>query len=224
MVTLSVVITVMCKFQLLTHPKLYTFVNFYINEFLSYTSYMKSFISTISALNLHWRTPTTHRMSKWVKKVFLIWLPKLLFMRRPLDVNEESFRQVKHNKTSAREQIMINYHEHRVSRDLTRTLANAPIDERIQKLYYSPPVVKAFENICFIAELLKKKDRDDKVDEDWKFVAMVFDRLFLIIFSVACFVSTLWILLQAPTLFDDREAIDLQYRPTNISHISPPVV
>ncbi|ETN78888.1 Neurotransmitter-gated ion-channel ligand binding domain protein [Necator americanus] len=58
--------------------------------------------------------------------------------------------------------IPLNYHEHRVSRDMGRSLANAAVDDRIQKLYYSPQVVKAFENICFIAELLKKKDRDDK--------------------------------------------------------------
>lgn len=44
-----------------------------------------------------------------------------------------------------------------------RSVAKAPVDERLRKLYYSPPVLKAFENICFIAELLKKKDRDNKV-------------------------------------------------------------
>lgn len=137
-------------------------------------------------------------------------------MRRPLDANEESFRQVKH---ATRGQKLLHEHEERASKDLTKILANAPIDERLQKLYYSPPVVKAFENICFIAELLKKKDRDEKVDEDWKYVSMVFDRLFLIIFSFACFVSTLWILLQAPTLFDNRQAIDLQYRPVNLSYL-----
>jgi nicotinic acetylcholine receptor len=198
-----------------------------IGKYLLFTMIMVtlSVIITVVILNLHFRTPTTHRMPKWIKVVFLRWLPKVLFMRRPLDESEESFRQVKHNKTIQNERIMINCHEHRVSRDLTRTLANAPIDERIQRLYYSPPVVKAFENICFIAELLKKKDRDDKVDEDWKYVAMVLDRLFLITFSIACLVSTAWILLQAPTLFDDREAIDLQYRPANLSSIvaSPPI-
>lgn len=159
-------------------------------------------------------------MSSWVKKLFLIWLPKLLFMRRPLDVNEESFRQVKYNKSTTKIPITINYHDHRVSRDTSRNLGpNNSIDEKIRRIYYNPQVIKAFENICFIAELLKHKDRDDKVDEDWKYVAMVFDRLFLIIFSIACFFTTCWILLQAPTLFDDREAIDLQYRPTNLSQI-----
>ena len=35
--------------------------------------------------------------------------------------------------------------------------------QKIAELYYSPPVLKAFKNICFVAELLKKKDRDEKV-------------------------------------------------------------
>src|SRR4051812_46400914 len=37
----------------------------------------------ISALNLHFRKPTTHSMGEWTRKVFLHWLPKVLFMRRP---------------------------------------------------------------------------------------------------------------------------------------------
>uniref|UniRef100_A0AC34QTD7 Nicotinic acetylcholine receptor alpha subunit n=1 Tax=Panagrolaimus sp. JU765 TaxID=591449 RepID=A0AC34QTD7_9BILA len=191
-----------------------------IGKYLLFTMVMVtlSVVITVISLNLHWRTPTTHRMSNLTKKIFLIWLPKILFMRRPLDANEESFRQVK-LRNATRGQKLLHEHEERASKDLTRTLANAPIDERLQKLYYSPSVVKAFENICFIAELLKKKDRDDKVDEDWKYVSMVFDRLFLIIFSFACFISTLWILLQAPTLFDNRQAIDLQYRPVNLSYL-----
>jgi hypothetical protein len=35
--------------------------------------------------------------------------------------------------------------------------------------------------VCFIAELLKKKDRDNKVGQDWRYIASVFDRLFLLI-------------------------------------------
>lgn len=57
----------------------------------------------------------------------------------------------------------MNYHEHRASRGVGEYFTATQVDERIQKLYHSPPVVKAFENICFIAELLKKKDRDAKV-------------------------------------------------------------
>lgn len=52
-----------------------------------------------------------------------------------------------------------------------------------------------------------------QVDEDWKYVAMVLDRLFLFIFTFVCFVGTGWILMQAPVFYDTRKPIDLQYRP-----------
>ncbi|VDM73066.1 unnamed protein product [Strongylus vulgaris] len=78
-------------------------------------------------------------------------------------------------------------------------------------------VVKAFENIVFIAELLKKNERVNKLDRDWKYVAAVLDRFFLFIFSISCLTGTLYFLLQAPTLYDSRKPIDLQYRSANLS-------
>lgn len=47
-----------------------------------------------------------------------------------------------------------------------------------------------------------------QVKEDWKYVAMVLDRLFLWIFALAVLVGTAGIILQAPTLYDDRVPID----------------
>lgn len=117
-------------------------------------------------------------MGEGTKKIFLKWLPRLLFMRRPFNEAEETLRQIdknRHNKGQSDkfdyrkflgEKIVINYHEHRVSRDLTHRAGRHSIGQtnaRIQDIYNSPPVLKSFENICFIAELLKKKDRDDKV-------------------------------------------------------------
>lgn len=42
---------------------------------------------------------------------------------------------------------------------------------------------------------------------DWKYVAMVMDRLFLFIFSTACFTGTLSIFLYAPSLYDHRKPL-----------------
>ena len=47
--------------------------------------------------------------------------------------------------------------------------------------------------------------------EDWKYVAMVLDRLFLWIFSAACISGTALIILQAPALYDYTDPIDLKY-------------
>lgn len=64
--------------------------------------------------------------------------------------------------------------------------------------------------------------------EDWKFVAMVLDRLFLWIFTIAVVVGTAGIILQAPTLYDNRMPIDLQMSEiastTAKPHIARPVL
>lgn len=67
-----------------------------------------------------------------------------------------------------------------------------------------------------------------QVKEDWKFVAMVLDRLFLWIFTIAVVVGTAGIILQAPTLYDNRMPIDLQMSEiastTAKPHIARPVL
>ncbi len=50
-----------------------------------------------------------------------------------------------------------------------------------------------------------------QVEEDWKYVAMVLDRLFLWIFTAACIIGTAGIILQAPSLYDDNQPIDVMY-------------
>ena len=60
-----------------------------------------------------------------------------------------------------------------------------------------------------------------QIIEDWKYVAMVMDRLFLWIFTVAVCVGTAGIILQAPTLYDDREPIDFQLSEIGLATARP---
>nr|WOX02239.1 nicotinic acetylcholine receptor alpha 8 subunit transcript variant X2 [Megalurothrips usitatus] len=72
----------------------------------------------------------------------------------------------------------------------------------------SPDVLSALQGVCFIAQHIKDADKDKEVVEDWKYVSMVLDRLFLIIFTVACLAGTGGIIFQAPSLYDTRVPID----------------
>lgn len=65
--------------------------------------------------------------------------------------------------------------------------------------------------VRFIAEHTRMLEDSVKVKEDWKYVAMVLDRLFLWIFTLAVLVGTAGIILQAPTLYDDRLPIDKKF-------------
>lgn len=73
-----------------------------------------------------------------------------------------------------------------------------------------PEIHRALDGVRYIAECTMREEESVKVKEDWKYVAMVLDRLFLWIFTVAVLVGSAGIILQAPALYDTREAIDLE--------------
>ena len=62
-----------------------SFVTPLIGKYLLFTMVLVtlSIIVTVFVLNVHFRSPATHTMSPWVRKVFLKILPRLLLMRRP---------------------------------------------------------------------------------------------------------------------------------------------
>ena len=43
---------------------------------------------TVVVLNVHHRTPETHTMKPWVRRVFLRILPGMLYMKRPVYDND----------------------------------------------------------------------------------------------------------------------------------------
>lgn len=56
-----------------------------IGEYLLFTMIFVtlSIVITVFVLNVHYRTPKTHTMPCWVRKVFLGLLPRVMFMTRP---------------------------------------------------------------------------------------------------------------------------------------------
>ncbi|XP_002053320.3 acetylcholine receptor subunit alpha-like 1 isoform X1 [Drosophila virilis] len=76
---------------------------------------------------------------------------------------------------------------------------------------YAREMEKTIEGSRFIAQHVKNKDKFESVEEDWKYVAMVLDRMFLWIFAIACVVGTALIILQAPSLYDQSQPIDILY-------------
>ena len=61
---------------------------------------------------------------------------------------------------------------------------------------------------CILEYIHDNSDDIFQVIEDWKFIAMVLDRLFLWLFTAACLLGTAGIILRAPSLYDMREPID----------------
>ncbi|KAL4228144.1 Neuronal acetylcholine receptor subunit [Mactra antiquata] len=178
-----------------------------IGKYLLFTMILitLSIIVTVITLNVHFRSPSTHTMAPWVRRVFLNILPKMLLMRRPNLEHEKIARTIVRtcNGIEMRDQYVnrqdLDYETRRLTEDVPETNA---IEQRLPS-----DVQEAIDSIVFIAEHLKKGDYTASIREDWKYVAMVLDRLFLWIFTVACVVGTFGIILQAPTLYDNREIL-----------------
>ncbi|CAL1536350.1 unnamed protein product [Lymnaea stagnalis] len=160
---------------------------------------------TVYTLHINFKSPTTHKMSPWVRRIFTEILPRVLLMKRP---------EIKKSKVSVRTVNGIELRE-------SPSPGNEPLHtyehihtrpesaESEGPSYYPPEVLEAIKGVTFIANHLKKGDEDIAEERDWKYIAMVMDRFFLCIFTTACFCGTLSIFLYAPSLYDPREHMTL---------------
>ncbi|XP_050709501.1 acetylcholine receptor subunit beta-like 2 isoform X1 [Eriocheir sinensis] len=225
---------------------------------------------TVGVLNVHFRSPSTHKMSPWVKRVFIHVMPRLLLMRRPQ--YDPRSRNLKSPSDQEYDQMMdgdlsdpfsgepyVEYNadggslagdtpSYKFSEDFLSSHATGKCDYvrtyhtcrlhgplrckgeetpntcpmctltllRLDYLggchlhsqrTYSPEIQKAIEGVQFIAQHIKDADRDNEECEDWKFIAMVLDRLFLYVFLLLN-IFGLVIFFRAPSLYDQRPAID----------------
>ncbi|XP_069739995.1 neuronal acetylcholine receptor subunit beta-2 [Narcine bancroftii] len=189
-----------------------------IGKYLMFTMVLVTFsiVTSVCVLNIHHRSPSTHTMPNWVKQMFLKKLPSLLLMKRPenrsikdrirtkglsASIDPENIQTSYGNKESAVKycwRLEDMFHQPEL-----RKRGSANVQSNIQE---------AIDGIRFIAEHLKCEDEDQSISEDWKYVAMVIDRLFLWIFVFVCVVGTLGLYLQpffqnhtSPHVFSDAE-------------------
>ncbi|XP_035210807.1 acetylcholine receptor subunit alpha-like [Stegodyphus dumicola] len=184
---------------------------------------------TVGVLNVHFRSPSTHEMSPWVKRVFIHIMPRLLLMRRPLYASDDELteppkfsvrgcngvelrRQAEEGNgpqlVAPLDSLHVGFGRTCEPQDIAVEEAMMMGNGTSRYKPYTPETQKAIESILFIAEHIRKEDEEESVVEDWKYVAMVLDRLFLWIFTIASLVGTCGILLQAPSLYDDRIPIE----------------
>ncbi|XP_053172907.1 neuronal acetylcholine receptor subunit alpha-4-like isoform X4 [Scomber japonicus] len=153
-----------------------------IGEYLLFTMVFVtlSIIITVFVLNVHHRSPQTHCMPHWVRRVFLDLVPRVLFMKRPPGVAKQHCKkliEMMHETLTAES-----------SKDATTQ--QDPILPTI-----SPAVQRAIEGVQYIADHLRAEDADFSVKEDWKYVAMVIDRIFLWMFVLVCILGSVGLFL-----------------------------
>ncbi|XP_078056349.1 neuronal acetylcholine receptor subunit alpha-3-like isoform X1 [Mustelus asterias] len=178
-----------------------------------------SIVITVFVLNIHYRSPTTHTMPAWVKTIFLKLLPRFLFMTRPgpdgeaqkavtpklLDSTDELTSvncASKSSKTRCSGEVFDCQDPHcgccRFSQakdqdagmDLRQRTSTETLEVLLATSTLSTEIREAIENVTYIAENMKLQNECKEVQDDWKYVAMVIDRLFLWIFILVCILGT----------------------------------
>ncbi|XP_029430193.1 neuronal acetylcholine receptor subunit beta-4 isoform X2 [Rhinatrema bivittatum] len=184
-----------------------------IGKYLMFTMVLVTFsiVTTVCVLNVHHRSPSTHTMPPWVKLIFLERLPAYLCLKRPKDNaarrkpcnprrnNLENMRRdpadTYRNPTYSINAMSSRNHELKIT-DLPDKLSSHH-DLRLRtSAKLSPEVQEAVDGVRFIAEHMKSEDDDQSIIEDWKYVAMVVDRLFLWIFIFVCVLGTVGLFMQ----------------------------
>ncbi|XP_063076178.1 neuronal acetylcholine receptor subunit alpha-6 [Engraulis encrasicolus] len=80
----------------------------------------------------------------------------------------------------------------KVSRQTGSTAVNAVVAFSV----ISPEIKQAIESVKYIAENMRSRNKAKEVEDDWKYVAMVIDRIFLWVFVLVCVLGTLGLFLQ----------------------------
>uniref|UniRef100_A0A8C4VMC8 Cholinergic receptor nicotinic alpha 6 subunit n=1 Tax=Gopherus evgoodei TaxID=1825980 RepID=A0A8C4VMC8_9SAUR len=183
-----------------------------VGEYLLFTMIFVtlSIVITVFVLNIHYRTPTTHTMPKWVRSVFLKLLPKVLMMTRPLEPHKETSSKKSKKGLANKSSKMKQYgdiklykeqrccHCDKVNELVTgkRRLSPQPMKWGVEHVEYSAEVGEVISNVQFIAENMRSQNETKEVEDDWKYVAMVIDRVFLWVFIVLCVFGTGGLFLQ----------------------------
>ncbi|XP_072447579.1 acetylcholine receptor subunit beta-like [Chiloscyllium punctatum] len=179
-----------------------------IVNYLMFTMILVTFsvILSVVVLNLHHRSPTTHAMPHWVRQIFIQVLPRYLRIQRPKVEASESEKRV------ALSRVTDEYFIRKPAMDLNNLKANMRVDlppshlfpvinryinSLVPQVVLPPDLKAAVDAIKYIAKELQGQEEYDKLKEDWQYVAMVVDRLFLWVFVTFTSLGTLAIFLDA---------------------------
>ncbi|KAK9524548.1 hypothetical protein VZT92_016931 [Zoarces viviparus] len=168
-----------------------------------------SVILSVVVLNLHHRTPSTHIMPTWVRKVFIHFLPKYIGMERP-NPEEPLLKEESGDDSPVRSfngrQPGGEYFFRKINPDLvipwrgrcesTVHLQRLP-DTDSYCLILPPNLKSAISAVTYMADQLKKQDTDNTMTGDWQYIALVVDRLFLWLFVIITTLGTLAMFLDA---------------------------
>nr|XP_042909529.1 neuronal acetylcholine receptor subunit alpha-7-like [Parasteatoda tepidariorum] len=159
-----------------------------------------SVVMTVVVLNYHHRSSDTHEMPHWIRSMFLIWLPWLLRMQRPppklqrkaffgskkeLELRQRSSRSLLAN-------VMDIDDDFSTSEEQLATVRGCCPTQR--------ELAAILRELRYISNRMRREDRVTDIIAEWKYAAMVVDRVCLIVFTLFTVLSTFICLFSAPHL------------------------
>ncbi|MGH0163602.1 UNVERIFIED_CONTAM: hypothetical protein FKN15_003245 [Acipenser sinensis] len=177
-----------------------------IVNYLMFTMILVTFsvILSVVVLNLHHRSSSTHDMPLWVRKIFIHILPRFLGMQRPKpeDPLEETLPPRKENMVRLNNRGGDEYFIRKPDSDFilpraSRCSVETHFDGHSRCLILPPDLKSAIKAVTYMAEQLKNQESQDTLTEDWQYIAMVVDRLFLWLFVLITSLGTLALFLHA---------------------------
>lgn len=149
-----------------------------------------------------------------VKTLFLQWLPWILRMSRPgkkitrktikegqkmktmRDIKERSSKSLLANVLDMDDDIRVSSSYLRM--DAAAAVATSSADMSSPCALAQRDLQAILREIRFVTSRMKKAEEDAEVVADWKFAAMVVDRMCLIVFTSFTIIATVAVLLSAP--------------------------
>ncbi|KAK5848586.1 hypothetical protein PBY51_006186 [Eleginops maclovinus] len=178
-----------------------------IVNYIMFTMILVTFsvILSVVVLNLHHRSPNTHSMPMWVRMIFIHILPPVLCMLRPKVETPLSLKTMPRREkrivtiSKVADEYFIRKPDssilfpkpHRYNPEGMVTDMRKFIDGPSTYLSLPEELKTAMDAITYIAEALQAEKDYEALKEDWQYVAMVVDRMFLWIFVIITTIGTL---------------------------------
>uniref|UniRef100_A0A0K0G044 Acetylcholine receptor subunit alpha-type unc-38 (inferred by orthology to a C. elegans protein) n=1 Tax=Strongyloides venezuelensis TaxID=75913 RepID=A0A0K0G044_STRVS len=208
-----------------------------IGKYLLFTMFMVAFsiFFTVIVLNIHYRR---EQMPTFLRELFINILGKRILIFRvseevklhkkerysqklpslsALRVLEKHFKKsqatkVKYDEKKKNNLMIINKLFEGITKSVTvdekETVESKDHLEKVDTSSFDRRLKIIGGNIQYIAKSLRQARKIEEIGEDWRFVAMVIDRILLAVFFIIILIATLIACFSAPSLRDHREPLN----------------
>ncbi|XP_071794471.1 neuronal acetylcholine receptor subunit alpha-10-like [Asterias amurensis] len=150
-----------------------------------------STVMTVFVLYLHYRLPGTKPVPAWLRNLSFNYIAKVLCMKNTMKVAPAPQETVVENNYITNGGLGSDKKLHSGNENLNVVSTIQPASEHFDKT-----VSSILDNLKFLTKRAKDEDSDEEILTEWKYVALVFDRMFMWTFLVTTIVTTVGILCQ----------------------------